>query len=85
MRATWRRDLIAIVDWRAAELERLGVEVRLNSYAEADDVLREQPDAVIIATGGVPDTDWLDGARALRHGVAGAGGCVAGEARRAGL
>jgi hypothetical protein len=27
-----------------------------------DDVLREQPDAVIIATGGLPDTEWLDGA-----------------------
>jgi hypothetical protein len=62
VRATWRRDLIAIVDWRAAELERLGVEVRLNRYAEAADVLAEQPGAVIIATGGLPDTDWLDGA-----------------------
>ncbi len=62
VRATWRRDLIAIVDWRAAELERLGVEVRLNRYAEAADVLAEEPSAVIIATGGLPDTDWLDGA-----------------------
>ena len=62
VRATWRRDLIAIVDWRAAELERLGVEVRLNRYAEAADVLAEQPSAVIVATGGLPDTDWLDGA-----------------------
>ena len=35
--------------------------MRLNAYAEADDVLRERPDAVIVATGGVPDTAWLDG------------------------
>ena len=62
VRATWRRDLIAIVDWRTAELARLGVEVRLNTYATAEDILREKPDAVIIATGGVPDTAWLDGA-----------------------
>jgi 2,4-dienoyl-CoA reductase-like NADH-dependent reductase (Old Yellow Enzyme family) len=62
VRATWRRDLIAIVDWRAAELERLGVDVRLNRYAEAADVLAEEPGAVIIATGGLPDTEWLDGA-----------------------
>ena len=62
VRATWRRDLIAIVDWRVAELERLGVEVRLNRYAEPADVLAEQPSAVIIATGGLPDTTWLDGA-----------------------
>lgn len=61
VRATWRRDLIAIVDWRVAELERLGVTVRLNHYAEPADVLREQPSAVIIATGGLPDTGWLDG------------------------
>ena len=69
VRATWRRDLIAIVDWRTAELARLGVEVRLNTYAVADDVLREKPDAVIVATGGVPATGWLDGAGALHHGL----------------
>jgi 2,4-dienoyl-CoA reductase-like NADH-dependent reductase (Old Yellow Enzyme family)/thioredoxin reductase len=62
VRATWRKDLIAIVDWRAAELARLGVDVRLDTYAEAEDVLREQPDTVIIATGGLPDTEWLPGA-----------------------
>jgi 2,4-dienoyl-CoA reductase-like NADH-dependent reductase (Old Yellow Enzyme family)/thioredoxin reductase len=61
-RATWRRDLIAIVDWRAAELARLGVDVRLDTYATEDDILRERPDAVIIATGGLPNTEWLDGA-----------------------
>jgi 2,4-dienoyl-CoA reductase-like NADH-dependent reductase (Old Yellow Enzyme family) len=62
VRATWRKDLIAIVDWREAELARLGVDVRLNRYAEPEDVLDERPDAVVIATGGVPDTEWLDGA-----------------------
>ena len=62
VRATWRRDLIAIVDWRTAELARLGVDVRLNTYATADDVMGEKPDAVIVATGGMPDTGWLDGA-----------------------
>jgi hypothetical protein len=61
VRATWRRDLIAIVDWREAELQRLGVDVRLNAYAEEADVLRERPDAVIVATGGIPDTEWLPG------------------------
>ena len=61
-RATWRRDLIAIVDWRVAELQRLGVDIRLDSYAEAEEVLRERPDAVIVATGGLPDQDWLEGA-----------------------
>jgi NADPH-dependent 2,4-dienoyl-CoA reductase/sulfur reductase-like enzyme len=61
VRATWRKDLIAIVDWRAAELARLGVDTRLNAFAEAADILGEQPDVVVVATGGVPDTEWLDG------------------------
>ncbi|TIS77285.1 MAG: N-methylproline demethylase, partial [Mesorhizobium sp.] len=51
-----------IVDWRAEELARLGVDVRLNTYADADGVLAEKPDAVIVATGGIPDMEWLEGA-----------------------
>ena len=60
-RASWRRDLIAIVDWRAAELARLGVDVRLDTYATEAEVARERPDAVIVATGGVPDLDGVEG------------------------
>ena len=60
-RATWRRDLIAIVDWRAAELARLGVDIRIDSWATDQTVRAEHPGAVIIATGGQPDTTWLDG------------------------
>jgi thioredoxin reductase len=60
--ASERRDLIGIVDWREAELQRLGVDVRLNTYADGSTVLAEKPDTVIVATGGIPDTDWLDGA-----------------------
>jgi len=61
-RASWRKDLIGVIDWRVAELKRLGVELRLNHLAEAADVRAEEPDAVVIATGGVPDLDWLAGA-----------------------
>ena len=60
--ASWRRDVTGIVDWRVAELERLGVEVQYNTLAEAGDVLDENPDVVIVATGGLPDLDWLPGA-----------------------
>jgi len=60
--AAERRDLIGIVDWRISELERLGVDIRANCYAEADTVRAEEPDLVIVATGGIPDTDWLEGA-----------------------
>ena len=61
-RASWRRDVLGIIDWRKAEIARLGVEVRLNAYAEAATVRAEAPDIVVIATGGVPDIDWIDGA-----------------------
>ncbi len=61
-RASWRKDIVGIVDWRQQQLERLGVEIRLNAYAERADVLREQPDVVVVATGGTPDIDWLPGA-----------------------
>tara|TARA_B100000676_G_scaffold26341_1_gene24058 strand:- start:9969 stop:11981 length:2013 start_codon:yes stop_codon:yes gene_type:complete len=59
--ASWRKDLIGVVDWRAGELDRLGVDVRTSHYAEPEDVLAEDPEIVIVSTGGVPDIDWLDG------------------------
>ncbi len=76
-RATWRRDVIGIVDWRRAELERLGVEVRLNIYAERDDVLALKPDVVIVATGGTPDIEWIKGAEHVTSAWDVIGGTVA--------
>ena len=61
-RATWRRDLIGIVRWLAGEVETLGVDLRLGAWAEPADVLGEGPDIVIAATGGLPDTECVDGA-----------------------
>lgn len=61
-KASWRRDMIGIRDWLAGAVERLDVDVRLASYAEKDDVLALEPDVVIVATGGVPDTDVVEGA-----------------------
>ena len=48
-----RVDLLGIVDWRLAELDRLGVELRCNTFADADLITAESPDVVIIATGGL--------------------------------
>ncbi len=59
--ASWRGDIVGVVDWRAAEIERLGVDIRHNAYAQPDDVRAVSPDIVVVATGGVPDLDWLDG------------------------
>lgn len=61
-KATWRGDLISIVDWLAHELDHLGVDVQLNTFADATLVGAMAPDIVIVATGGVPDVDWFPGA-----------------------
>ena len=60
-RATWRWDLLGIAEWLAAEVKHLGAAVHFNRYAEAEDILAETPDIVVVATGGVPNTDWLEG------------------------
>lgn len=52
-----RREMISIIDWRIAQCERLGVQFHFNTWAEASTVLAEEPDVVIVATGGLPHTD----------------------------
>ncbi|ALZ83397.1 N-methylproline demethylase [Pseudomonas oryzihabitans] len=54
-----RREMLSIIDWRMAQCERLGVEFAFNTWAEADTVLAEEPDVVIVATGGLPHTEIL--------------------------
>ncbi|MEQ8448555.1 MAG: NADH:flavin oxidoreductase [Nitratireductor sp.] len=55
-----RRELIGIVDWRLAELERLGVDIRYDCWAEQDDVTALCPQMVLIATGGLPQPPPLE-------------------------
>ncbi len=55
-----RRELVGIVDWRVAELERLGAEIRYDCWAEPDDVTSLSPDVVVVATGGLPQSPRLD-------------------------
>jgi N-methyl-L-proline demethylase len=55
-----RRDLMGIVEWREAELTRLGVDVRYDTLASAEDVLDLAPDVVIVATGGLPQVPALE-------------------------
>ncbi|WP_355659830.1 NADH:flavin oxidoreductase [Halomonas salifodinae] len=52
-----RREMLGIIDWRLAQCEALGVEIRYNVWAEAEDVLAENPEVVIVATGGFPAED----------------------------
>ncbi|MFY7836286.1 MAG: FAD-dependent oxidoreductase [Novosphingobium sp.] len=60
-----RREMISIIDWRLDQCERLGVRIRYNCWADAETVLEEQPDVVIVATGGLPDTAVLNAGNEL--------------------
>lgn len=55
-----RREIVGIIDWRVERCADLGVTLRMNSYAEAADVMAESPDIVIVATGGLPNSGFLE-------------------------
>ncbi|NTJ62007.1 NADH:flavin oxidoreductase [Agrobacterium rhizogenes] len=54
-----RREMISIIDWRMSQCEKLGVTFHFNTWAEAETIAAENPDVVIIATGGLPHTEVL--------------------------
>ena len=54
-----RQEMISIIDWRMAQCEKLGVTFRFNTWAEAATIEVESPDIVVIATGGLPNTEIL--------------------------
>jgi len=56
-----RSEMMQLIDWRVAQCEAEGVTLRYNIYAEAEDVLAEAPDVVIIATGGIANTTLYEG------------------------
>jgi dimethylglycine catabolism A len=62
-RAPKREDYGVIASWLAAQIRKLGVDVRLNTAAEVAEVLRESPDAVIVATGARPRVPDIPGVR----------------------
>ncbi|MGE0007888.1 MAG: NAD(P)-binding protein [Parvibaculaceae bacterium] len=55
-----RRELIGIVDWRAEQCARLGVELKFNAFAEAADIRALSPDIVVVATGGMPQMTGIE-------------------------
>ncbi|MFM2356830.1 MAG: hypothetical protein RLZZ528_2566 [Pseudomonadota bacterium] len=58
-----RGQITDLLTWYERQLEKLQVRLMLNTYAEAADIRALAPDAVILATGSLPDTDgfqrWL--------------------------
>jgi len=58
--STRRREMISIIDWRIAQCESRGVQIRYNTFAEVSDVIELNPDVVIVATGGLPNTELFE-------------------------
>jgi len=55
-----RRGGIAdIVHWLEREVRRLGVDIRLSTFVEAEDIAEFAPDIVIVATGSLPRLDGV--------------------------
>ncbi|MGA0235745.1 MAG: FAD-dependent oxidoreductase, partial [Alphaproteobacteria bacterium] len=57
-----RAQVWAVADWLISEVQRLNIDVQLNTFAEAEEVLALSPDVVIVATGGWPEPDEHEGA-----------------------
>ncbi len=55
-----RREMISIIDWRMAQCAARDVDFRFNIWAEPEDVTALAPDVVIIATGGLPQTQLFE-------------------------
>lgn len=59
--ASIRKDLIGIVSWLEAEIKHLKVDIRTQCFADIGYIKKENPDIVIIATGGLPDLEYIKG------------------------
>jgi len=46
-----REELVGIPNWLSGQVEKLGVEIRLATEATVEQILSEEPDAVVLATG----------------------------------
>ncbi|TMV57665.1 N-methylproline demethylase, partial [Thioclava sp. BHET1] len=55
-----RREMISIIDWRMAQCAARDVAFHFNTWAEAEDVTALAPDVVIVATGGLPNTELYE-------------------------
>ncbi|WP_176248618.1 NADH:flavin oxidoreductase [Sulfitobacter sp. HGT1] len=55
-----RREMMSIIDWRMAQCAARDVVFHFNTWADQDTVLQLDPDVVIIATGGLPNTELFE-------------------------
>ena len=59
-RSRRRKEMMGIIDWRMSQCEARGVRFNFETWSDAQDIVAESPDVVIVATGGVPDVEVLE-------------------------
>ena len=64
-----RRDMISIIDWRMAQCAAHDVVFHFNAWAEVTDITALNPDVVIVATGGIPNTELFETGKDAPHVV----------------
>ena len=64
-----RREMMSIIDWRMAQCAARDVVFRFNTWAEGEDITALDPDVVIIATGGLPNTAFFETGEDAPHVV----------------
>jgi 2,4-dienoyl-CoA reductase-like NADH-dependent reductase (Old Yellow Enzyme family)/thioredoxin reductase len=52
--APWKREFKGVVDYLVYQFHKLDLDVKLNTEANLDHIIRAAPDAVILATGAIP-------------------------------
>jgi len=55
-----RREMMSIIDWRMSQCAARDVEFHFNTWAEVADITALRPDVVIVATGGMPNTELFE-------------------------
>ncbi len=60
-RSDRRKDMIGIVDWRYEICKKNNVNFHFNIFADKNLILKEKPDVIIIASGGLPNLNNVEG------------------------
>ena len=61
--------MISIIEWRMAQCAARDVVFHFNTWAEVEDIKSLNPDVVIVATGGFPNTELFETGKEAAHVV----------------
>jgi 2,4-dienoyl-CoA reductase-like NADH-dependent reductase (Old Yellow Enzyme family) len=62
-----RKDMMGIIDWRMDQCTKKNVNIKFNILAEKNEILDENPDTVIISTGGIPNLELFETKKDLEN------------------